>query len=112
MPAPAGPEPVAADHATYTIAAEAVTNVVHHSAASRVRIDVECDEENLELRVSDNGRGMPGRPTPGVGLMSMRQRAAEVGGRVEHLAAQGGGTVVRLVVPIASVAVPREAVRQ
>ena len=107
-----GELPAAAEVATYTIAAEAVTNVVHHSAASRVRIDVECDEENLELRVSDNGRGMPSRPTPGVGLMSMRQRAAEVGGRVEHLAAQGGGTVVRLVVPVASVAVPREAVRQ
>jgi signal transduction histidine kinase len=98
-----GELPAAAEVATYTIAAEAVTNVVHHSAASRVRIDVECDGQYLELRVSDNGRGMPGRPRPGVGLTSMRQRAAEVGGRVEHLAAQGGGTVVRLVLPVTSV---------
>ncbi|WP_146240506.1 sensor histidine kinase [Williamsia limnetica] len=97
-----GELPAAAEVATYSIAAEAVTNVVHHSAASRVRIDVECDGQYLELRVSDNGRGLPGRPRPGVGLTSMRQRAAEVGGRVEHLAAQGGGTVVRLVLPVTS----------
>lgn len=92
--------PAAAEVATYAIAAEAVANVVRHSAASRVRIDVERDENSLELRVSDNGRGMPGRPAPGVGLTSMRQRASEVGGRLDHLSATGGGTVVRLVLPM------------
>ncbi|HEY9314403.1 sensor histidine kinase [Williamsia sp.] len=101
--------PAAAEVATYVIAAEAVTNVVRHSAASRVRIDVERDEVHLELRVSDNGRGMPPRPTPGVGLTSMRQRAAEVGGRVEHLGAAGGGTVVRLILPMKPVPAQGEA---
>lgn len=92
--------PAASEVATYAIAAEAVSNAVRHSAASRVHLDARPDEGALLLTVSDNGRGMPSHPRAGVGLTSMRQRAAEVGGRVEHLAASGGGTVVTATLPL------------
>lgn len=98
----------AAEVATYAIAAEAVANAVRHSAASMIRLDVERYDDRLLLQVSDNGRGMPARVQPGVGLTSMRQRAAEVGGRVDHRRADGGGTVVTLALttPVAQETVP------
>ena len=90
----------ATEVATYAIAAEAVANVVRHSAASRLRLDVARDEQQVLLTVSDNGRGMPAHPRTGVGLTSMRERAVEVGGRLEHTPAPGGGTRVALTVPL------------
>lgn len=103
--------PAAAEVAIYSVAAEAVANVVRHSAASRVELAAERSSDTVTLRVADNGRGMPPRPQPGVGLTSMRQRAAEVGGRFEHVDAPGGGTVVRLVLPTTHASTSREVVR-
>ncbi|MET0953788.1 MAG: sensor histidine kinase [Aeromicrobium sp.] len=96
----AGPLPAGAEVAAYVITAEAVANVVKHSAASRVRVEVDRTSAELTIRVTDNGRGMPAHPRAGVGLSSMRERAAEVGGRVEHTPAPGGGTTVRVVLPL------------
>lgn len=92
--------PAGAEVAAYVIAAEAVTNVVRHSAASRVQVEVDRADAELTVRVTDNGRGMPSQPRAGVGLTSMRERAAEVGGWVEHLSTPGGGTTVRVVLPL------------
>ncbi|WP_148570968.1 sensor histidine kinase [Nocardioides caldifontis] len=94
--------PAALEVAVHAVASESLANVVRHSAASRVRLEVERTADELVLRVADNGRGMPARPRPGVGLTSMRQRAAEVGGRVEHRPVEGGGTEVTLTVPLDS----------
>ncbi len=90
----------AAEVATYAIAAEAVANVVRHSAASRVRLDAQRDDGHLRLVVSDNGRGLPAHPRAGVGLTSMRERAAEVGGTLLHQPVPGGGTAVVLTIPL------------
>ena len=49
----------------------------------------------LEVEVTDDGRGLPKRVRPGVGLVSMRERAAEVGGTcVVEPGASGGTRVV------------------
>ena len=90
----------ASEVAMYAIASEAVSNAMKHSSASSLRIDLESSEGRLRLRISDNGRGMPTRPRNGVGLTSMRHRASEVGGRLQHLSVDGGGTMVELVLPI------------
>lgn len=90
----------ATEVAAYSIAAEAVTNAVRHSAASRVRLDASRDDQYVRLTVSDNGRGLPAHPRAGVGMTSMRERAVEVGGTLEHRSAPGGGTVVSLTVPV------------
>ncbi|MFD9118085.1 ATP-binding protein [Streptomyces bottropensis] len=54
----------------------------------------------LILTVRDNGRGIPPRHRAGVGLRSMRERAAEVGGRLEVTTAPGEGTLVRAGLPV------------
>lgn len=95
-----GDLPAASEVAAYVIAAEAVHNVVRHSAASRVRLDAAHIDGALRLVVADNGRGMPAHPRAGVGLASMRQRAVEVGGTLDHRAAPGGGTLVVLDLPL------------
>ena len=52
------------------------------------------------VEVVDNGRGVPKGGRSGVGLRSMSERASEVGGRLEVVAAEGGGTVVRAALPV------------
>jgi len=92
--------PAAAEVTAYAVAAEAVANALRHSAASRVRLEARRTDHAVELTVADNGRGLPGHSRAGVGLTSMRQRAAEVEGTLEHLSTPGGGTTVRLTIPL------------
>ncbi|MET1133139.1 MAG: ATP-binding protein [Aeromicrobium sp.] len=92
--------PAAVEVATYAIAAEAVTNAVKHSAASLVRLEARRTADRIEVTVSDNGRGLPAHPRPGVGLTSMRQRAAELEGTLDHRTPPGGGAAVHLTIPL------------
>ena len=71
--------PAAVEVAAYRIVCEAVTNVSKHSQAS------ECDvrltfNDSLQIDVQDNGIGLPQETHSGVGMFSMRERAAELGG--------------------------------
>lgn len=84
----------------YAIASEAFSNALRHSAASRIRLDATVEDGWLVLSVADNGIGLPGRVRAGVGMVSMRERAAEVGGRLELLPTPGGGTTVRASLPL------------
>ncbi|GAA2721251.1 sensor histidine kinase [Actinocorallia aurantiaca] len=92
--------PAAVEVAAYRIASEAVGNGVRHSAAGSLRLLAEVSEGFLVLTVEDNGCGLPARPRAGVGLGSMRERAEEVGGRLDLLPVPGGGTRVRAVLPV------------
>jgi signal transduction histidine kinase len=66
--------------AAFRIAEEAMTNVLRHAQASRCEVRLEAADA-LVVSVSDDGVGLPGQTRPdGVGLTSMRQRAAELGG--------------------------------
>ncbi|MBW3615599.1 MAG: GAF domain-containing sensor histidine kinase [Actinobacteria bacterium] len=94
--------PAAVEVAAYRIAQEAVENVRKHAAARRCDVILALTDGHLELEIRDDGEGLdPGR-TAGVGLMAMRERAAELGGTcsVESLAA--GGARVRASLPTAS----------
>lgn len=73
------PMPAAVEVAALRIALEAVTNVVRHAAARRCRVRVEADGE-LAVEVLDDGVGIDPSAAPGVGMSSMAERAAEVGG--------------------------------
>lgn len=95
-----GTLPAAVEVAAYSIAAEAVSNAVQHSAARRVSVRAARGDQALMIEVRDDGCGMPTRPTAGVGLRSMGERAAEVGGRIDITDAHGGGTVVRAELPV------------
>jgi signal transduction histidine kinase len=92
----------AVEVAAYRVAQEAMTNVVRHSGASRCTVEVEASEGELQVRVQDNGTGVV-RPRPGgVGLASMHERAAEIGGRLDLVAVPGSGTTVALHLPLVS----------
>ena len=92
--------PAAVEAAAYRIAAEAVTNAARHAGASAVRVEMAVSPTALELRIADDGRGLAPSSAPGVGLTSMRERAAELGGTLEVRAADQGGTVCRAHLPL------------
>jgi signal transduction histidine kinase len=94
--------PPAAEVAAYRIASEALTNARRHSGAANVRVRLEHDERMLRLTVRDDGTGIPADAVGGVGLRSLRERAAELGGTLEIVAAEGGGTEIRAALPLAA----------
>ena len=93
------PLPAAVEVAIYRITAEALTNVVRHAGASACRIRLTIDDR-AELEVSDDGRGTPPDAAAGVGRVSMRERAAELGGECTIASAPGAGTAVRVWLPL------------
>ncbi|WP_214416343.1 sensor histidine kinase [Sphaerisporangium fuscum] len=92
--------PAAVEVAAYRIVQEALTNVRRHAHAEKAAITIERGEDALRVRVEDDGAGLPGRPRAGVGLASMRERAAELGGTCVATPAPGGGTMVEAVLPL------------
>src|SRR5829696_5178415 len=79
---------------------EALTNARRHSGAKKVTVRLEMDGDALLTGVSDDGRGFGPETTPGVGLGSMRERAALIGGELEIASEVERGTSVRLRVPL------------
>ena len=98
-PDTAGPLPAAVETAAYRIVVEALTNVVRHSGASACRVVIMVSAEAVEVSVRDDGRGLDGDRSPGVGLRSMQERAAEVGGTLS-VQSNGSGTVVSALLPL------------
>ena len=98
-PDTAGPLPAAVETAAYRIVVEALTNVVRHSGASACRVVIMVSAEAVEVSVRDDGRGLDGDRSPGVGLRSMQERAAEVGGTLS-VQSNGSVTVVSALLPL------------
>jgi signal transduction histidine kinase len=90
--------PAAVEVAAYRIAQEGVTNAVRHGRAGRVEVRLRSREDALTVEVDDDGTGLADDARPGVGLASMRERAAEVGGWCT-VAAHPGGTLVTAHLP-------------
>ena len=89
----------------FSIAHNALTNVVRHAQAQRVAIDLDCGEDQLRLSVSDDGNGLPpDYEARGHGFRNMRADAERMGGRLEVESGgteggSGGGTTVTCVIP-------------
>ena len=105
------PLPAAVEVAGYRIVSEALANVVKHSRASRCEIKLSMQSGNrsdeLYLEITDDGVGIAGadgipsdRLEGGIGLTSIRERAAELGGRSRIAPAEGGGTRVEAWLPL------------
>jgi signal transduction histidine kinase len=77
---PLGPLPAAVETAGYRIMVEAIANAVRHSGGSHCLATISAHDHSLQLSVADDGNGLDPARTPGVGLRSMQERAAEVGG--------------------------------
>ena len=87
----------------YRIVQEALNNVSKHAAATYVSVLLEHTEGEVRLIVEDNGRGFDADQVPhhkAIGLTSMQERAALIGGEVEFESAPGRGTTVFTRVPI------------
>ncbi|MCP2247173.1 sensor histidine kinase [Lentzea aerocolonigenes] len=89
----------AVEVAAYRIVAEALTNTARHSGASKCVITVRADGD-LVVEIVDDGRGVSADSKPGVGLDSMRERCAELGGSCTVGPAQPHGTRVVARIPL------------
>jgi signal transduction histidine kinase len=92
--------PAAVEAAAYRIALEALTNVARHAGASNCTVRIQRNGV-LQLEVLDDGRGLLPDHAAGVGLSSMRERAAELGGTCAIGPGPGGGTLVCARLPLA-----------
>jgi signal transduction histidine kinase len=97
---PSGPLPAAIETAAYRIVVEAMTNAVRHSDGMRCTVSILIGDDAVELSVRDDGNGLKPDRTPGVGLRSMRERAAEVGGTLSIQSPPKGGTVITARLPL------------
>lgn len=90
--------------ALYRIVQEAMANVVRHAGASFVRVEVNAADGRLVATVEDDGRGFD--PTTsiqkgrGLGLVGMRERARNAGGRLTIDSEMGKGTRIQVEMPI------------
>jgi signal transduction histidine kinase len=78
---------------------EALNNVARHSKSPSAVVRLRFLPEGVVLEVEDRGMGFGNREGRGMGLISMRERAEMVNGRVEFLDREGGGALVRLTAP-------------
>jgi len=94
--------PAVVELATYRIVQEALTNVIRHAAARHTDVSVIRANGAVVVEVTDDGTtaGNGGRPAGGFGLVGMAERAAAIGGTVEHGRLPGGGFRVRAVLPV------------
>ena len=85
----------------YRVLQEALNNVARHSGANEARVRLKFLPNGLQLEVEDHGVGLSkSRDNHGIGLVAMRERAELLGGSIEFLQPETGGTLVRLRVPV------------
>lgn len=84
----------------YRIASEALHNVAKHAQATECVVNLEFENDHLTLSVTDNGQSLPPDIVAGVGLHSMKERAAELGGTLTMQIQTNGGTQVVAQIPL------------
>lgn len=89
----------ATEVAVYRIVSEALANVVRHADARHCTVRLRVGDE-VEVTVVDDGIGVPDGATPGLGLASMRERAAELGGTCDIEPIEPSGTRVHARLPL------------
>ncbi|MER7171137.1 GAF domain-containing sensor histidine kinase [Streptomyces mesophilus] len=95
--------PASQEEAMLRVAQEALHNALRHSGAARVDVVLEKRGQGAVLRIADDGQGFEPRETRRagrhLGLVSMRDRAGGVGGRLTVESAPGKGTTIEMEVP-------------
>ena len=99
LPAAVPPLSAAAEVAIYRIVQEAVVNVIRHAGAGLCTVSLRAQDGGVVVEVVDDGVGVGADVTEGVGLRSMRERTAELGGACSVSAAPGGGTRISVLLP-------------
>ena len=97
--------PAEATTAIYRIVQEALNNIAKHANASKVSITLGIEEEQIQLRILDDGVGFDlsqKRTEHTLGLVGMRERARLLGGNFTLQASPGAGTFIGVTLPVAS----------
>jgi PAS domain S-box-containing protein len=95
--------------ALFRIVQEALTNVVRHAQALRVRVAMQLEGDNLVLSIHDDGLGFDvAERQNGIGLVSMRERCVAIGAGFAVESGPGQGTTIFVRVPCASFAAVSE----
>jgi len=100
--------PAAVEVAVYRIAGEAIHNVVKHAGATTCVVKIQIETGRLTLSVTDDGHYLRAGDTAGIGLHSMQERAAELGGAfsiqpvLAGSPAKAGGTCIVIHLPLES----------
>lgn len=94
------------EEALYHISQEALNNALKHARASKVSVRLLATEQQVEMEIRDDGRGFDVAETAvssdGIGLKSMRERIAALGGAVTLQSTPGQGTTVQVCLPFHS----------
>ena len=88
----------------YRVAQEAIRNAIKHSGAEHVQVDLAVEGESVRLSVQDAGRGFVADAVEaglGLGLVSMAERIASIGGQFSVRSEIDGGTRIEALVPLA-----------
>ena len=105
------PRPLAEEEALYRIAQEALSNVVKHAGATYVQLQLATDGRTTVLSITDDGRGFTTSVEQtgehavqmgGLGLLTMRERAAAIGATIRIDSAAPRGTIIEVMVPAES----------
>jgi len=96
------------EHALLRIVQEALNNIAKHAQATHAAVTIEFDLDRVRCTIRDDGLGfdpaiLPTEPTltGGMGMDTMRSRAAEAGGAFEIESRPGEGTIVTVTLPLA-----------
>ena len=87
----------------FRIFQEAMSNIFHHSNATKVKIFMEKSDTKFVMKVSDNGAGIPKRKiydTRSLGIADMEDRAASLGGSFKIYSNHNKGTVLEVAIPL------------
>ncbi|MEV5240387.1 histidine kinase [Streptomyces cinnamoneus] len=93
--------PAAVGRTAYRIVQESLTNITRHAAAATASVRIDCRPDALVVRIDDDGKATPETaPTPGVGLLGMRERVTALGGRLRAAPRREGGFTVQAELPV------------
>jgi signal transduction histidine kinase len=84
----------------YRLAQEALTNAARHAHAHRVRVTLRRGDNNLTLRIEDDGKGFSPSGSIGLGLVGARERITALQGNLELVSAPGAGTRLTASLPL------------
>src|SRR5439155_21417022 len=82
------------------VAQAALTDVLRHANARRVRIDLSYNPRHVRLSIEDDGQGLNSVSGNGLGLKTMRERAEIIGGELSVSSRPGEGTRIDALVPV------------
>ncbi|WP_413106158.1 sensor histidine kinase [Streptomyces sp. Inha503] len=92
--------PAAVGRTAYRIVQESLTNVTRHAAATTASVLIDYRPDALGIHIDDNGKAiLHPAPTPGLGLLGMRERVTALGGRLRTEPRSAGGFTVQAELP-------------